>query len=97
MGCRVRFFRAASGEVYEAIRADLDGVWQYPNPATKTNTAIMPSSEAPTDNAGRVYLLATDAECEYPAIAERLPALLGSGMVEEVTAAEYATQFPSPF
>jgi hypothetical protein len=44
-----------------------------------------------------VYLVASPAECEYPAIAERLPTLLASGMVQEVTAAEFAAQFPSPF
>jgi hypothetical protein len=92
----MRYFRAASVAVYEAIRADLDSVWQYPNPATKTATAITPGSEAPTDAAGRVYLVASPAECEYPAIAERLPTMLASGMVTEVTAAEFAAQFPPP-
>jgi hypothetical protein len=92
----MRYFRAANIDVYEAIRADLDGVWQYPNDATKTSTAITPGSEAPTDNAGRVYLVASPAECDYPAIADRLPTLLASGMVQEVTAAEFAAQFPSP-
>jgi hypothetical protein len=92
----MRYFRAANIDVYEAIRADLDSVWQYPNPATKTTTAITPGSEAPVDTAGRVYLVASPAECEYPAIAERLPALLSGGMVQEVTAAEFAEQFPPP-
>jgi len=93
----MRYFRASNVDVYEAIRADLDGVWQYPSPATKTSTAITPGSEAPTDAAGRVYLVASPAECEYPAIAKRLPTLLASGMVQEVTAAEFVAQFPSPF
>jgi tRNA A37 N6-isopentenylltransferase MiaA len=92
----MRYFRAASVEVYESVRAELDAVWGYPNPDTKTRTAITPASEAPTDAAGRVYLIASPAECEYPAIAERLPAMLASGMVAEVTAAEFADQFPSP-
>lgn len=93
----MRFFRAESLGVYESVRADLDAVWQYPNAATKTATAITPGSDAPADSLGRVYLVASDAECQYPAIADRLPALLASGMVEEVTAAEFLTQFPPPF
>lgn len=93
----MRYFRAANVEVYEAVRADLDSVWGYPNAGTKTATAITPGSEAPTDAAGCVYLIASPAECDYPAIAERLPNLLASGMVQEVTADEFAAQFPPPF
>lgn len=92
----MRYFRAATVEVYEAVRADLDSVWGYPNADTKTATAITPGADAPTDASGRVYLVASPAECDYPAIAERLPTLLASGMVQEVTAAEFAAQFPLP-
>jgi len=94
----MRYFRASSVEVYEAIRADLDGVYGYPNAETKTSTAITPGSEAPADTAGRVYLIAAPAECEYPAIADRLPMLLSSGAVTEITEAEYraAVESPSP-
>jgi hypothetical protein len=93
----MRFFRAATAEAYEAVRADLDSVWGYPNPGTKTATAITPVGEAPTDASGRVYIIASEDECNYPAISERLPTLLASGMVAEVTAAEFAEQFPPPF
>lgn len=93
----MRYFRAATVEVYEAVRAELDAVWGYPNPDTKTQTSITPGDQAPADSAGCVYLIASPAECEYPAIADRLPTLLESGMVEEVTAAEFDAQFPPPF
>jgi alkylhydroperoxidase family enzyme len=93
----MRYFRSASVEVYEAIRSELDGVWNYPNASTKTSTAITPGADAPTDKEGRVYLLASHEECEYPAIAERLPALLSSGEVEEISVAEFMSHFPSPF
>jgi len=93
----IRFFRAQNAAVYEAVRAEFDTIWGYPNAETKTETAITPAALAPTDSAGRVYLIASDAECEYPAIAERLPAMLAGGMVQEVTAAEFAAQFPPPF
>lgn len=97
IGRNMKYFRAANVDVYETIRADLDAVWGYPDARTKTATAITTGTEAPTDAAGRVYLIASDEECNYPAIAERLPTLLASGMVAEVTAAEFALQFPPPF
>lgn len=92
----MRYFRAASVAVYEAVRADLDAVYGYPNAETKTVTAINPASDLAADAEGRVYLVASAAECDYPAIAERLPALLASGIVEEVTEAEFAAQSASP-
>ncbi len=36
-GHAVRYFRAANVTVYEAVRADLDAAWGYPNPDTKTD------------------------------------------------------------
>lgn len=92
----MRYFRAANAAAYEAIRADLDAAYGYPTEDGKTVTAITPAAEAPVDYAGRVYLLASEAECEYPAVAERLPGLLASGMVEEVTAADWNALFPLP-
>lgn len=92
----MRYFRAANVEVYEGIRSNLDVVYGYPNAETKTATAITPGVDLTPDAAGRVYLIASAAECDYPAIAERLPTLLASGMVAEVTAAEFAAQFPQP-
>jgi hypothetical protein len=93
----MRYFRADSSAVYESVRAEFDAIWGYPNEQTKTETAIPPASVAPMDPAGRVYLMASQAECEYPAIAERLPALLSSGHIEEIDAEEYSSQFPPPF
>jgi len=92
----MRYFRTATAVTYEAIRAQFDAAYGYPNPETKTLTAIPPAGEAPTDTSARVYLVASQAECEYPAVAAMLPTLLSSGAAEEVTAAEYAEQFPSP-
>lgn len=90
----MRYFRAANSAVYEAIRADLDVAYGYPSGGTLT--AITPAADAPVDAAGRVYLMASQAECEYPAVAERLPGLLGSGMIKEVTAADWDALFPLP-
>lgn len=90
----MRYFRAANAAVYEAIRVDLDAAYGYPSGGTVT--AITPAADAPVDAAGRVYLMASVAEAEYPAVAERLPALLGSEMVEEVRAADWNALFPLP-
>lgn len=91
----MRYFRA-SVAVYEAIRADLDAAYGYPSEDGRTVTSITPAADAPVDGAGRVYLLASAAECDYPAIAERLPGLLASGMAEEVTAAQWHALFSPP-
>jgi hypothetical protein len=90
----MRYFRAANAAVYEAIRAELDAAYGYPSGGTLTS--ITPAAEAPADDAGRVYLLASQAECEYPAVAERLPGLLASGAVEEVAAADWDALFTPP-
>lgn len=92
----MRYFRAANAAVYEAVRAELDAAYGYPSADGKTVTAITPAAESPVDAAGRVYLLASQAECEYPAVAERLPSLLASGAVEEAAAADWDALFPSP-
>lgn len=93
----MRYFRAESAEVYEAVRANLDDAYGYPSEATKTLTAICPASDAPTDSSGRVYMIASEVECEFPAVASLLPQLLGSGLAEEVDSEQFAEAFPSPF
>ena len=92
----MRYFRAQNVAVYEAIRSSLDSIYGYPNADTKTMTAIPTASESIQDSAGRVYLLASDAECQFPAVAELLPQLLSSGLVEEITASDWDTLFPPP-
>lgn len=93
----MRYFRAESADVYETVRANLDAAYGYPSDATKTLTAICPASEAPTDSSGRVYMIASEAECEFPAVAALLPQLLGSGLSDEVDAEQFAQEFPAPF
>lgn len=90
----MRYFRAANAAVYEAIRAELDAAYGYPSAGAQT--AITPAASAPVDSSGRAYLMASNAECEYPAVADRLPSLFASGMVEEVTAADWDALFPLP-
>lgn len=91
----VRYFRAQSDAAYEAVRSALDAAYGYPNEATKTLTAIPPAAESQHDSAGRVYLTASDAECEYPAVSELLPQVVASGLVEEIDEAMYLSAFPA--
>ena len=91
----MRYFRAVSATTYEAIRAELDAVWDYPQPDRKTITSIPPAAVAVSDSLGRVYLAASAVECDYPAISDRLPQLLASGAVEEISEAEYRAALPS--
>ena len=93
----MRYFRAESAEVYEAVRAHLDAAYGYPSEATKTATAICPAAESPTDTNGRVYMIASEAECEFPAVAALLPQLLASGLAEEVDSQQFTQSFPTPF
>lgn len=89
----MRFFRAAEA-VYEAIRSQLDAAYGYPNPETKTQTAIPPASEAIRDSFGRILMAASAAECDYVLPSQLLPELLASGAVEEIDAATYQAALP---
>jgi hypothetical protein len=93
----MRYFRAQSAEVYEAVRANLDASYGYPSEATKTLTAICPAADAPTDASGRVYMIASESECQFLAVAAILPQLLGSGLVEEASFQQFVESFPAPF
>ena len=93
----MRYFRTMDAAKYEAIRAQFDGAYGYPNADTKTSTSITPAADAPVDAQGRVYLIASDEECRYPVVAEKLPALLSSEVVQEVSPSEFAAQFLPPF
>lgn len=92
----VRHFRAQTDEAYEAVRSALDAAYGYPNEATKTITAIPPAIDSQHDAAGRVYLAASDAECEYQAVSGLLTQAIASGAVEEISEATYLQELPQP-
>jgi hypothetical protein len=91
----LRFFRSTDA-VYEQVRATLDAAWGFPNPETKTETAIDPAAIAPHDGQGRVYLVISADYCAYEAVSSVLPGLLASGAVEEIGEADYIAAFPLP-
>lgn len=90
-----RYF-AASPAVYESVRSQLDATWGHPDGVTET--AFQPVAMAPKDSNGRALLAVWSSFCEMADVAAVLPALLGSGAVAEITAAEFdACQPPSRF
>jgi len=88
-----RYF-AASPQVYEAVRAQLDALWGHPDGVTET--AFNPVTLAPRDNDGRALLAVWSSFCEMPDVAEMLPGLLASGAVAEITQQEFDAWLPVP-
>ena len=89
----MRYFRSTPA-VYADICAQLDAAYGYPNAETKTERTLPLSLRA--DNQGRVYLAISADYCDYNLPSEMLPQLLAAGLVEEITAAQYAAVLPPP-
>jgi hypothetical protein len=89
-----RFFRSYP-ETYESIRGSLDSAWGYPNEATKTVSSLPLPSSCPSDALGRVYIAADADYCEYVLPSQMLPQLIESGLIEEITEAEYVSVLPA--
>lgn len=87
----MRYFRSTPA-VYADICAQLDAAYGYPNAETKTERTLPLS--LPADNQGRIYLAISAAYCDYNLPSELLPQLIAAGLVEELTAAEYAAVLP---
>jgi len=80
-------FLKASPAVYESMRAEIDAAWGYPT--AHTQTCIPPASE---------QFKAADGDCvlgvklewtTWDPVATELPQLIASGLVEEISEAEY--------
>jgi hypothetical protein len=89
----VRYF-CASPDVYLSICAQLDAAYGYPNTETKTERALPLLTELSTDAQGRVYLPILAEYCEYNLPSEMLPQLIAAGLVEEITAEQFAAVQP---
>jgi hypothetical protein len=90
----MRCFRAAPA-VYADICGQLDAAYGYPNQATKTLGTLPLASDLPSDGQGRVYLAVSAAYCDYNLPSELLPQLIAAGLVEEITAEQYAEVLPT--
>jgi hypothetical protein len=89
-----RYFRSTPA-VYVDVCAQLDAAWGYPNPETKTLRALPLVGTLPADSDGRVCLSIAAEYCDYILPSELLPQLIAAGLVEEITAAQYAAVLPS--
>ena len=90
----MRYFRSTPA-VYTGVCSQLDAAYGYPNAETKTERALPLPEELPVDAQGRVYLAISQGYCDYILPSEMLPQLLASGVVEEVTAQQYAAVLPA--
>jgi hypothetical protein len=90
----MRYFRAAPA-VYADICAQLDAAYGYPNAETKTERSLPLPVDLPSDVQGRVYLAVSAAYCDYNLPSELLPQLIAAGLVEEITAEQYAAVLPN--
>jgi hypothetical protein len=91
----MRYFRS-SPAVYTDICAQLDAAYGYPNAETKTERTLPLVSDLPTDDMGRVYLAVSAEYCEFHLPSEMLPQLIAAGLVDEITADQYAAVLPPP-
>jgi len=88
----MRYFCTASDELYEHARLTLDAAWCHVLPVT----CIDPAAVAPRDSQDRIVLAVNEEFCEYPAAAEMLSLVLGSGEAYEITEAEYRAAVSQP-
>jgi len=89
----MRYFRSMPA-VYADICAQLDVAYGYPNSGSKTQRTLPLVGSLPADIAGRVYLAVSAEYCEFNLPSEMLPQLIAAGVVEEITAAQYAAVLP---
>jgi hypothetical protein len=90
----MRFFRSTPA-VYANICAQLDEAYGYPNAETKTLRTLPLTADLPSDGQGRVYLAVSAEYCDYNLPSELLPQLIAAGLVEEITAEQYAAVLPN--
>lgn len=88
------YYRIIDDALYEQVRLGLDAAWGHEPPVT----CVDPAAVAPRDSQGRILLAVRPEFVAFDAVAEMLPGLLASGVVQEITEAEYFASLPqSPF
>jgi len=86
----MKYFRCDAGDAaYEQARLALDAAWGHPIPEKKITTCIAPAAIAPRDSMLRIVLAVNDEFCDYPAAAQMLSIMLGSGAAEEISSTDY--------
>lgn len=90
----MRFFRSTPA-VYADICGQLDAAYGYPNAETKTLRSLPLAADLPSDGQGRLCLAVSADYCDYNLPSELLPQLIAAGLVDEITAEQYAAVLPS--
>jgi hypothetical protein len=90
----MRYFRSTPA-VYADICAQLDAAYGYPSAETKTQRSLPLAADLPADGDGRLYLAVSAEYCDYNLPSELLPQLIAAGLVEEITAEQYAAVMPA--
>jgi hypothetical protein len=88
-----RFFRTSDAAAYEQVRLGCDAAWGLPN-TRGTTTCFDPAADAPRDAQGRILLAVNSDFCGWEPVATLLPQLLGGGVVQEITHADYTAALP---
>lgn len=89
----MRFFRITDDATYEAVRLSLDAQWGHVAPVT----CVDPASVALRDSSGAIVLGVRPEFVSFPAVSAALPSLIASGVVQEITRAEYEDALPKGF
>jgi hypothetical protein len=90
----MRFFRSTPA-VYADICGQLDAAYGYPNAETKTLRSLPLAADLPSDGQGRLCLAVSADYCDYNLPSELLPQLIAAGLVDEITAEQYAAVLPN--
>jgi hypothetical protein len=83
----------ATAAVYEAARAQIDA--ERGLPARGQVTSFDPAVIAPTDSDGMVMLGLRESDLAATGADSLLASLMASGLVEEITAEQYAAALPN--
>ena len=86
------FYAVADEAVYEAARAWLDA--EFGHPKAGTETCIPPASNARKDEANRPLVAILQGQADWPEVADALEALEASGLIEELTRAQWDAAAP---
>lgn len=91
----MRFFRSFDDAVYEQVRTTLNAAWGLPN-GKGTDTCLPTLQAASRDPSGNIVLPIDELFCEWQPADAMIPQLLGSGVVAEITMAEYHAAVAKP-
>lgn len=86
------YYRITDDATYEQVRLGLDAAWGHVPPTT----CVDPATVAPRDTEGNILLAVRPEFVAFDAVAAILPELLASGVVQQISEAEYRASLPQP-